>query len=418
MSDLMELKAKIEEGVKALHDERQKFEELKAEQQKGRISDAEVKERMEKLEANTDKLIEQRERLEKMEAAVQRLGQGANHEEETKGIDQKALAQGFKEIVRTRQKLDSVDLSALQLSDSEKKSLSNAIGTDGGFRIVADRDSEIGKILYDTSNLRAVARVVTTSKPKWNKWIKDTAAGAAWAGELDAQTVQANAKGYMLEIPVHGVYSWQGVTEEHFEDADYDVFGELTMDAGEEIRRKQNTAFITGAGVDRPEGITTAKAKTSSPGVYARGQVGTKVTSGATTISFDELMDVQDSLKEGWNVNATWLMNRATRSYVRKLKYSSGTNEYIWELSTQVGVPSNMLGKPVQIMEDMPGIATGNISIVYGDIRSAYTIVDRIGMSVLDDPYTGNGYLRYFKFRSRVGGAISNHDAIKYLKQA
>jgi HK97 family phage major capsid protein len=128
-------------------------------------------------------------------------------------------------------------------------------------------------------------------------------------------------------------------------------------------------------------------------------------------------MEVQDALKMGWDANASWLMSRASRSVVRKLKYSSGTNEYIWELSTQAGVPANMLGKPVQIMEDMPSMSTGNVSFVYGDIRSAYVIVDRVGMSILDDPYSG-GNVRYLKYRSRYGGGIVNYDAIKYLQQA
>ena len=414
MSDIIELKNKIEEAAKALHDERKHYEELKAEQAKGRISEGELKARIEKLEKMTDKIEDQKANLEKLQAAVQRIGNGAEGDAESKGVklDRKAFNQGLKMMLKTT----GIQTSALNsLPEAERKALSNSIMTDGGFRVVAEKDNELTRILYDTSNLRAVARVVSIGSNRYEKVGKDTLAGAVHTSELASKSLQDSATTFMIEIPVHEIYSWQGVTEQHLEDAQYDVMGETMFDAAQAIALGQNTAFITGSGLDRAKGITTYTAKTSSPSVYARGQVGTIVTASATTTTFDELMDVQDTLKTGYLPGASWLMNRATRAIVRKLKYSSGTNEYIWELSTQVGVPSNMLGNPVQIMDDMPSMAASQVAIVFGDIRQSYTIVDRVGLSLLDDPYTG-GNIRYLKYRARYGGGMTNFDGIKYLK--
>lgn len=412
-----EIVGKIEELGKALHDERQAHEEFKSKVDKNLISKEEYKERIEKYDAMTDKIEEQKASIEKLEATVQRLGQGAEEHAEVEGkkIDMKAFSQAVKAVCKKG--APTLQAGMLMLDEAERKAMSNAIAEDGGFRVMPEMDSELTRRLYDTSNLRGVARVVSVGSNRYQKVGKDAEPAVFHSGEFSQKAVGDNAKTFMIELPVHEIYSWQGVTEQHMEDAEYDVIAETTLDAGDAIRRGQNTAFITGNGVDRARGITTYTQKTTNPEVYARGQVGTVEAASATAVTFDELIEVQDALNTGYLANASWLMSRQSRSQVRKLKYTTGTNEYIWELSTQAGTPANMLGNPVQIMEDMPGMTTGNVSFVFGDIRQAYTIVDRVGLSLLDDPYTG-GNVRYLKYRARYGGGLINYDALKYLKQA
>jgi HK97 family phage major capsid protein len=232
MSDIIELKGKIEEAAKALHDERKHYEELKAEQAKGRISEAELKERIEKLEKMTDKVEDQKSALEKMQATIQRIGNGAEESSEGK-IDSKAMNQAIRTLLKTGARFDRNALH--DLPEAEKKALSNSINEDGGFRVMAERDSELGRIIYDTSNLRAVARVVSIGSNRYEKVSKDTTAGASWASEIATRSASDNSKTFLTEIPVHEIYSWQDVTEQHMEDAGYDVLAETSFDAAEEI---------------------------------------------------------------------------------------------------------------------------------------------------------------------------------------
>lgn len=411
-----EISKKLDEVAKALHDERQVHEELKAQVKKGEVSQGEMQAKMEKLDGVTDRLEAQAERLQKQEEAIERFNSQASQIADKDGVNIDAKA--YSQACRLMLKSGGITKSEIAgLPETERKVMSNAIATDGGFRVIPMRDSELTRILYDTSNLRGVARSVSIGTNRYEKVGKDTLAGAMHIGELGTKTVSANAQSFMIEIPVHEIYSWQGVTEQNLEDATYDVISETTMDAAEAIKIGQNTAFITGNGVDRARGITTYTAKTSSPEDYTRGQVGANVAAATGAVTFDELIETQDLLKEGYQSNASWLLSRATRGVVRKLKYTSGTNEYIWELSTQAGVPSAMLGKPVYIMEDMPSMAANAVAFVYGDIRNSYTIVDRLGLSLLDDPYTG-GNVRYLKYRARYGGGLHNYDGIKYLQMA
>jgi len=76
-----------------------------------------------------------------------------------------------------------------------------------------------------------------------------------------------------------------------------------------------------------------------------------------------------------------------------------------------------LLGQRTAIMEDMADIATGALAVGLADLRSAYQIVDRLGMAVLRDPYTLIPYVSIY-MRKRVGGGIKNWDAMKYLVQA
>jgi HK97 family phage major capsid protein len=63
----------------------------------------------------------------------------------------------------------------------------------------------------------------------------------------------------------------------------------------------------------------------------------------------------------------------------------------------------------------MPALGTNTLSMAFGDFREGYQIVDRIGLSVLRDPYTSYPYV-FFKFRKRVGGGVVNFEAIKLLR--
>jgi HK97 family phage major capsid protein len=64
--------------------------------------------------------------------------------------------------------------------------------------------------------------------------------------------------------------------------------------------------------------------------------------------------------------------------------------------------------------------ATGtaaNLIAAYGDFGRGYTIVDRVGLQVLRDPFTADGFVK-FKTYKRVGGDVTNFDAFKIMRVA
>lgn len=73
------------------------------------------------------------------------------------------------------------------------------------------------------------------------------------------------------------------------------------------------------------------------------------------------------------------------------------------------------MGFPVAEAEAMPDLATGSLSVAFGDFRRGYLVVDRTGLRTLRDPYSAKPYVLFYTTK-RVGGGVQDFDAIKLLK--
>ena len=76
-----------------------------------------------------------------------------------------------------------------------------------------------------------------------------------------------------------------------------------------------------------------------------------------------------------------------------------------------------LFGYPVALIEQMPIKAASSLSVAFGDIRSAYTVVDRSYISMMRDPFTAKPNVMFYAVK-RVGGAVVNTKAIKLLQFA
>ena len=130
----------------------------------------------------------------------------------------------------------------------------------------------------------------------------------------------------------------------------------------------------------------------------------------------DRLIDLIFEVKAGYRQNAGFLMSRRTVGATRKLK--DGQGNYLVDLRLRDGaLVESIFGFPVTDGEDMPALAAGSLSVAFGDFNEAYTIVDRLGVSVVRDNITQPGFVKYH-MRKRVGGGAVNFEAVKFLKFA
>ena len=109
-------------------------------------------------------------------------------------------------------------------------------------------------------------------------------------------------------------------------------------------------------------------------------------------------------------------MNRSVVQAARLLKEST-TDQYLWQPGLAAGADDTLLGVPVRQATDMPVAATDSLSVALADFSRAYTIVDRIGIRTLRDPFTDKPFVKFYTTK-RVGGDVVNFDAIKLLKLA
>lgn len=285
---------------------------------------------------------------------------------------------------------------------------------DGGYFVTPERSSQILTRVFETSPLRGMASVATTTASELEFVLDDDEVASAWVGEVGARGTTASAQVGMIKIPVHELFANPKATQKMLDDAGFDVEGWISGKVSRKFSRTENTAFVAGDGSQKPKGFLTYAAA-ADPQVYERDAIGRIVSSVDNDIAGDDFKELQGALKEDFQGPAMWGMKRATWTKVTSLKTTD--NFYLFNSIDNLakGQPLILLGKPVVLMDDMPVVADGALSVAYADWAEAYTIVDRIGIRVLRDPFTDKPNVQFYTTK-RTGGAVTSYDAIKLLE--
>jgi HK97 family phage major capsid protein len=220
-----------------------------------------------------------------------------------------------------------------------------------------------------------------------------------------------------LTFPTMELYAMPAATQALLDDSAVNIDQWIADEVHVAFAQQEGTAFITGDGIAQPKGLLTYDTVAQSAWVWGKlGVLNTGVAGGfPATVPSDKLMDLVYSVKSGYRSNATFLMNRATQSAIRKMK--DGMGHYLWAPGGTPGEAPTILGFPVAESEDMPDIAANSLSLAFGDFRRGYLVVDRVGIRVLRDPYSAKPYVLFYTTK-RVGGGVQDFDAIKLLKFA
>ena len=111
------------------------------------------------------------------------------------------------------------------------------------------------------------------------------------------------------------------------------------------------------------------------------------VTAAASTvITADELIDVQDAVPDVFQPNCVWIMSKAARSAIRKLKDGEGNYLLNKDATTKWGY--TLFGRPVYISDAIDGIAAGKTPVFYGDFSGlAVKISEGLSLELLMEKY-------------------------------
>ena len=303
------------------------------------------------------------------------------------------------------------------LSADERKAMSAGSDPDGGYLLPHSTQGRMVTKLYEQSIMRQIADVQTISTEKIEGVVDDDEADAGWVSELGTRSDSGTPQVRRWEIATHEMYAMPKVSQKLIDDAAVDVEAWLAGKVADKFARIEGTAFWSGNGVGQPRGLCSYTTVDTNDGSRAWGQFQF-VKSGANgafhTTQFDPIVDLQGAMKDHFLPNAQWVMRREVRTAARKLKEST-TNRYLWEPGMQVGAPERLNGYPVRVDQYMPALATDSLSLAFGDFRQAYTIVDRIGVRTLRDPFTAKPYVVFYSTK-RTGGGAMNFEAVKFLK--
>jgi HK97 family phage major capsid protein len=312
-----------------------------------------------------------------------------------------------------------VDAALLGADDEQlafhKKDLVAGSGPDGGYFIMPDRSNKVSTRLFETSPVRPECSVVTTNSDVWEIVLDDDEPASGWVGEVESRPDTASAQVGLIQIPVHEQYASPKATQKMLDDAGFDIEAWHNMKVGRKFSRLENTGFVSGDGSKKPKGFLSYPAWTAA-GVYERHKVEQITATGTagTLDEADDLITLQNSLLEDYQAGAAFGMRRATFTDVMTLKDSQG--QYLLNPNVlKDGAEKILLGSRVIFMSDMPAVAGDALAVVYADWQAFYTIVDRLGIRILRDPYTSKPYTKFYTTK-RVGGAVTDYAAGKILK--
>lgn len=302
----------------------------------------------------------------------------------------------------------------------ETKALS--IVSDGqGVVVRGDWSDRIFKLVRETSPVRQAASVLRTSKTTLEVLVDRGEPNSAWVAETGTRAPTAASFLTRHPIETHEHYAYPAVTNHLLADADFDVEGWLQAKIGTRFGRQEAAAFINGDGVGKARGILDYDRVPDAdftwgadPDAYQIGTVYSGVD-GAIPVSsagVDLLGDLVDSLKADYLPGAAFMMTRAMRNALRKLK-DQEMRPFL-QPSLSEALPDRLMGYPVFLAEDMPALGTDAVGMLFGNFAQAYTVVDRMGIQVIRDPYSQPGFVRYYVSK-RVGGAVTNPEAVKAL---
>jgi HK97 family phage major capsid protein len=293
-------------------------------------------------------------------------------------------------------------------SQLETKSLSASSNPDGGYLINPQISKNIIAAIKNKSVMRQLAANETISSDSLDILEDMGKAGAGWVAETEARVDTSTPLFNKKKITVHELYAQPKATQKLIDDAHINIENWLVSKLTDIFSTIEDDSFINGDGKFKPRGILSYEAGSDHGKIE---QINSGVSAGLTT---DSLLKLYYSLHESYSGKASFLMHRSTSHQIRLLK-DKLTDRYIWSPSLASDVPSTLLGVPLYFSSHMPEAKKDSIPIALADFNSCYRIVDRIGIRVLRDPFTDKPFVKFYTTK-RVGGDVTNYNAIKLLK--
>ncbi|MFF1686075.1 phage major capsid protein [Streptomyces sp. NPDC058254] len=294
--------------------------------------------------------------------------------------------------VFTRSGMSSLTAEQRQLlmsNQAEIRAGATSPGSAGGYFIPTETLNKITETMKAYGGLLGAANVINTTSGNALNW--PTNDDTNNIGAILAENAQITEQDFTLGQKTLGAHTYTSklvrVSLQLLQDDAFNVESWLSRKLGERIGRAVAAHLATGTGTAQPEGLFT-NAVAGKTG--AAGQV--------TSITYDDLIDVQHSVDPAYRTNGQWAMSDSALKMVRKLK--DGNNLPLWEPSTQAGVPSTLLGSSVLIDNSIPAPGASAKSLGFGDIGAAYVVRQVSGGQLmrLDERYADYLQVGFFGF--------------------
>jgi len=201
------------------------------------------------------------------------------------------------------------------------------------------------------------------------------------------------------------------VSNQLLQDSAFDIGAFLSDKLGTRLARVTNRHFTVGSGASQPTGAVT--------GAVLGYTAGGGSTSGSTTtISFDDLVELEHSVDPAYRRNARFMMSDSTLRPLKKMKDSTGRPLWLPGLADEE--PDTILGRPYTINQHMAVPSPSAVTMLFGQFSNYY--IRRVaGVQVLrlTEKYADFNQVGFLAFQRWDGQLVdAGTHPIRYLRQA
>lgn len=285
---------------------------------------------------------------------------------------------------------------------SENRADVNMTTGDNGAVIPASIANKIIKKVYDICPIYQLADRYNVGGTLSIPYYDESTSAITMAYATEFAELEAKA-GKFLSIELKGFLAGAltKVSKSLINNSVFDIVNFVINQMAENIAKWIENECLNGSS-DKIDGIAKAS------------QVVT--AAAATAITGDELIDLQEQVPDAYQTSCIWIMNKATRSAIRKLKNSDG--DYLLQKDATARWGYKLFGADVYCSDNMSKMAAGKTAVVYGDMSGlAVKVSEDINIEVLREKYATQhavGVVGWLEMDAK----IENQQKIAVLKMA
>jgi HK97 family phage major capsid protein len=271
------------------------------------------------------------------------------------------------------------------ISAEEKAELRTDTDNAAGFLVPGALDSILLKEIVELDSLRSLARTRTIGVKTLDMPIRDGIPSATYEGE--AGSGDESLSNYrMVSVTPYRQTVTVPVTMDMLMNGGFDIESEIRGDVAESFAQGEGNGFVVGTGVKQPEGFT-------QNALYIAGVTAQTDMSGIATtddaLFSDAIVAMPGELKTGYN--GTYGFSRRTIARIRQLRDTNGAFLWMPSIGMAGANPNTINGHPyieLPSLSDWDTAGAGNDVAVFADFNRGYSIIDRVGVSVVRDEVT------------------------------
>lgn len=286
--------------------------------------------------------------------------------------------------------------------------MSTTTGSEGGYTVATEFSRSLIEAMKQMGGVRAVADAIQTATGA--QMLFPTADATSEEGEIVGENGAVSTGETTFGQANMGVYKYSSksiaLPFELLQDSFIDIEAYIKSLLALRLGRIQNRHQTVGTGTGQPRGIVTGASV---------GKTG--ATGQTTSVTYDDLVDLEHSVDPIYRSRAAWMFHDDVLKVLRKIKDTQGRPIFVpgYEQGNPGGAPDRLMGRAININQNMAAMAANAKSILYGDF-SKYLIRDVMDVTLFrmtDSAYTLKGQVGFVAFCRSGGNLLDVGGAVK-----